>query len=86
MLGWFDDPRAWRRIAELCAETHNVRARRDALRALLWTDHPQTRQLIHRALDDPHRKVRRLAERSIELLDQLDRLLPGQHAQSSKIF
>lgn len=85
MLGWFDDPRAWQRIAELCSEPHNVRARRDALQALLWTDHPQTHQLVHRALDDPHRKVRRLAERSLDLVEQLDRLLPGQRSKISKI-
>ncbi|MGC9349042.1 MAG: HEAT repeat domain-containing protein [Anaerolineae bacterium] len=61
MLGWFDDPAAWSRLAELLVD-RNVRARRDAIKSLLWADHPEKKRLVRNMLDDPHSKVRRMAE------------------------
>lgn len=73
-LGWFDDPRAHRRLAELAQASHNARARREALKSLLWTDHPDAERLLRRGLHDENAKVRRWAQRGLDLLAQLARV------------
>ncbi|MBN1875609.1 MAG: HEAT repeat domain-containing protein [Anaerolineae bacterium] len=73
MLGWYDDACAHRRLAELAQEPRNDHARRNAIKALLWTDHPDAEQLLRHALDDKNDKVRHWAQYGIELLAQIKR-------------
>ncbi len=69
MLGWYDDSRAHQRLMELAQEPHNARARRNAIKALMWTDNPNAEQIFQHALNDEHDKVRRWAARGLQILE-----------------
>ena len=75
MLGWYDDPRVYNRVSELSADMHNDRLRRECIKSLLWNDHPHTKDLLHKALEDPSKKIRNWAKRYLALLKQVELLI-----------
>jgi HEAT repeat protein len=74
MLGWHDEPQAGERLVEMAHDRDGM-VRKEAIKALGWTDHPGAEEVLRSALADPHVKVRRWAKRGLETITQLKPLI-----------
>ena len=57
------------------ANDRNGRVRKDAVKALCWTDGPELQRLLQHGLSDPNSKVRRWATRGLETITEIKPLM-----------
>jgi HEAT repeat protein len=66
ILAWCDAPQAVDRLIQM-AEDKSGAVRKEAVKMLGWVDHPALEGVFERSLEDPNPKVRRWAERGLEM-------------------
>jgi hypothetical protein len=77
VLSWCDDPQAWERLVQM-TDDKNGAVRKEAIKMLGWVDHPELEGVFRRSLADSSPKVRRWAERGLEMVRALAPLMEAE--------